>query len=99
MDKVKNNIDLATDAYIDRANKSPCGDTVIQLFKGSNSIELQIKRDHILITFLKLGAIPHAENIAGHRRLHMCNEWCTHWVNECNEQIPPLCELQPMHES
>ncbi len=40
MDKVKTNLDLATDVYIDRANKSPCGDTVIHLFKGSNSIAL-----------------------------------------------------------
>ena len=52
MDKVKTNLDLATDVYISRVDKSPCGDTVIHLFKGADSSSLQAKRED-LITFLK----------------------------------------------
>lgn len=40
-DKIKQNLDLATLLYIDRVNNSPCGETIIQLFKGADSTDLR----------------------------------------------------------
>ena len=44
MERVKQNLEMATDVYIKRVNKSPCGETVIHLFKGSDSSEYQKMR-------------------------------------------------------
>lgn len=49
---VKRNLSLAIDAYIHRVDKSPCADTVINLFKGPSSEEFQLKRS-FLTRFLK----------------------------------------------
>ena len=43
---------LAIDAYISRVNKSPCGDSEIALYKGSDSTDRQQTREKLLI-FLK----------------------------------------------
>lgn len=40
---VKLNLSLAIDAYINRVDKSPCGDTVINLYKGPSSGDFQLK--------------------------------------------------------
>lgn len=52
MERVRRNLELATSIYIDRVNHSPCGETVLQLYKGSDSAEWQEKRQHLLV-FLK----------------------------------------------
>lgn len=52
MERVRRNLELATSIYIDRVNHSPCGETVLQLYKGSDSAEWQEKRQHLLL-FLK----------------------------------------------
>ena len=49
---VLRNLDLAIDVYIERVNNCPCGDTFIQLFKGSDSKQYQEYREP-LRTFLK----------------------------------------------
>ena len=51
-DKLRANLEAATDEYIDRCNYAPCGDAKIVLFKVANSSDLQKKRED-LITFLK----------------------------------------------
>lgn len=49
---LKRNLNLAIDAYIHCADKSSCGDTVINLYKGPSSEDFQLK--HALLTrFLK----------------------------------------------
>ena len=50
--KWKRNMELAIQAYINRVNHCPCGDTVIHLFQGANSEELQSVREKLQI-FLK----------------------------------------------
>ena len=52
IDRVRKNLDLATSAYINRVNNCPCGETVIHLYKGTCSDNLQKEREHLLI-FLK----------------------------------------------
>ena len=51
MDILKQNLELAIDIYLDRVNLCPCGDGVIQLFKGADS-SLQLQRDKLKF-FLK----------------------------------------------
>jgi len=51
-DKLKENLDVAIDAYISRVDGSPCGDTIIQLHKGAKDSE-QVKCRSNLLTFLK----------------------------------------------
>jgi len=55
-EKLRTNIELAMEVYINRVNNSPCGDTQIHLFKGANSTEFQEQRQSLLI-FLKLACI------------------------------------------
>ena len=43
-EKLKENPDIAIDAYIHRVDKAPCGDTSIHLYKGPLSEEHQRKR-------------------------------------------------------
>ena len=50
--KLAENMNLAIEAYISRVNQSPCGDTVIQLYRGADSKEDQEVRKKLLI-FLK----------------------------------------------
>jgi hypothetical protein len=52
MDILKQNLELAIDIYLDRVNLCPCGDGVIQLFKGADSSLQQLQRDK-LKCFLK----------------------------------------------
>ena len=52
MERVRKNLDLATDVYINRCNNCPCGETIIHLYKGADSASLQEKRKHLLV-FLK----------------------------------------------
>ena len=47
-ERLKANLELATDLYIERVNGSPCGETVISLDKGAESSLLQRKRKYLL---------------------------------------------------
>ena len=49
MERVRENLDLATSVYMDRVNHSPCGETVIDLFKGADSSSLQQQSKHLLV--------------------------------------------------
>lgn len=51
-EKLKGNLQAATDVYIERCNHAPCGDTQIVLFQGADSSQLQEVRSD-LMTFLK----------------------------------------------
>ena len=51
-EKLRANMESAMDVYIDRVNGSPCGDTVIHLFKGADSTQYQDCRQDLQI-FLK----------------------------------------------
>ena len=51
-EKLKANLDLATDIYISRTNGCPCGDTTIQLLKGADSTRYQNMRAKLQV-FLK----------------------------------------------
>ena len=51
-DKLKENLQLATEVYINRCNCCPCGDTMIHLFNGADSTKLQELRP-LLNIFLK----------------------------------------------
>ena len=51
-ERLKKNMDTATDIYISRCNGAPCGDSVIHLFRGSDSSASQKLRSYVL-TFLK----------------------------------------------
>ena len=46
------NMELATSVYIDRVNNSPCGNTVIHLYRGADSSSEQKQRE-CLTVFLK----------------------------------------------
>ena len=51
-DRLKENLELATDVYINRCNGYSCGDTVIHLFIDADSSKLQEVRP-LLNIFLK----------------------------------------------
>lgn len=51
-DKLKQNLSDAIDVYISRVNKCPCADTVVHLYKGTESSEIQGLRTMVK-TFLK----------------------------------------------
>ena len=51
-EKLKRNLNLAIDAYINRVNGCPCGATTIQLYKGECSSEYTVDRKTLII-FLK----------------------------------------------
>ena len=48
-ERLRKNMDQATDIYISRVNGFPCGDTVIHLFKGADSAYNQELRKDFLI--------------------------------------------------
>ena len=50
--KLKQNLSDAIDVYISRVNKCPCADTVVHLYKGTESAEIQGLRTMVK-TFLK----------------------------------------------
>ena len=52
MDRVKNNLELATSVYIDRVDNCPCGETVIHLYRGACSATLQKEQKNLLVFFL-----------------------------------------------
>ena len=52
MNLLKSNMDSAADIYISRVNQAPCGDSVIYLFKGTDSSWNQKIQDYLSI-FLK----------------------------------------------
>lgn len=47
--KLKENLEAATDVYIQLCNHTPCGDTQIALFQGADSSELQKIRPDLMI--------------------------------------------------
>ena len=51
-DKLMENLDQATDVYINRVNDAPCCGTTIKLFKGGKDISITQRRESLLI-FLK----------------------------------------------
>lgn len=51
-ERLKKNLEAATEVYINRCDKCPCGDTEIKLFRGADSTKLQELRP-LLYTFLK----------------------------------------------
>ena len=51
-EKYSRNMDLATDVYISRTNHCPCGETVINMYKGADSSQKQEERK-FLIQYLK----------------------------------------------
>ena len=51
-EKLRENLDLAMDAYISRVNGTPCGSTAIHLYKGVKDSEQVGSREKLLI-FLK----------------------------------------------
>ena len=46
---LKESLNLAIDVYLDRVNRCPCGDGVIELFKGANSTQEQFYHDKLKI--------------------------------------------------
>ena len=52
VEKVKENLSLAIDAYISRVDGCPCGDTTIKLYKGPDSTTCQKMRSKLTV-FLK----------------------------------------------
>ena len=50
--KLQENMNLAIEAYINRVNGCPCGETVINLYRGADSSEQQETREKLLV-FLK----------------------------------------------
>ena len=52
-DVLRKNLDQAIDVYVERVNNCPCGDTFIQLFKGSDSKPYQEYREPLKV-FLKV---------------------------------------------
>lgn len=51
-DVLCNNLDLAIDTYISYVDKSPCGNTVIHLYKGGDSTDHHMYRENLKV-FLK----------------------------------------------
>ena len=47
--KFVHNMDLAIDVHISRVNGSPCGETIIHLYKGADSSKEQERRKHLLV--------------------------------------------------
>jgi len=47
-EKCVENMNLATDVYINRVNKCPCGDSVIHLYHGADSHLQQDTRKYFL---------------------------------------------------
>ena len=50
--KLKENLEIAIDAYISRVDETPCGNTTIQLYKGSKD-STQVRDRNDLLIFLK----------------------------------------------
>ena len=44
---LKENLKQAIDVYMNHVNRSPCGDTVIQLFKGAVLVSLSNTESHL----------------------------------------------------
>lgn len=59
-EKLRNNMNLAIETYISRVNGCPCGNTVIQLHRGSDATEEQAIRLKLLV-FLKGSNIEKAD--------------------------------------
>ena len=51
-EKLKENMNLAVDAYISRVDGCPCGNSKIYLFRGADSSEQQLQQEKLLV-FLK----------------------------------------------
>ena len=51
-ERFRRNMKLATEVYINRVNHCPCGETVIELYEGADSTEMQKLRES-LIVYLK----------------------------------------------
>jgi hypothetical protein len=47
--RLAENVDIATDVYIDRVNEAPCCRTTLQLYKGAKDAILQERRPSLLI--------------------------------------------------
>ncbi len=86
-DRLKANLELATDVYIQRVNGSPCGETVISLYKGADSLSLQQKRQDLLV-FLK-GSRKMKEKLQQQKpELYM--EFSKVWSMKQRHEVPHL---------
>ena len=48
-EKYKQNMELATEVYMNRVNHCPCGETEIELYRGADSSENQKMRESLLV--------------------------------------------------
>lgn len=81
-DKLKDNLSDAIDVYISRVNKCSCGDTVINLYKGTNNSTNQNMREMVKVFFK---GKPEEVNQLKEERPQVYN-----WIND-------LRELQKRH--
>ena len=102
-ERLKRNMDTATDIYISRTNAAPCGDTKILLFKGADSSTNQELRAD-LNTFLK-GTVVRKEQLKREnpdrwaamevwniRRQHMVGDFPPQYVFYQKCCFAPKCE-------
>ena len=64
------NLELAIDNYISFVNKSPCGNTVIHLYKGADATDYIAQRDYLKI-FLEGSKQKNAPNLALYSKFEM----------------------------
>ena len=75
-EKLKTNMNLAIEAYINRVDGCPCGDTIIQLHCGADSSDEQATRSKLLV-FLKGSKKQRLDLQAKdpHVYAHFCDVW------------------------
>ena len=82
MERVKTNLELATDVYIKCVDGCPCGQTVIHLCRGANSSHLQEKGNDLTI-FLK-GSMQEEKGTAQKREVNKI------WDVQHRHEVPGL---------
>ena len=86
---LKENLELATEVYINRCDGCPCGKTVIHLYNGANSENLQVMRPALQV-FLK-GTAQKKQNLKKEKpELYSFFE-CV-WSVRCNYMVTGLPE-------
>jgi hypothetical protein len=101
--KVEENMDIATDVYIDRVNGAPCCGTPVQLFKGGKN-ETNSQRRQSLLIFLKGATMQKAklksdnpklfqyfEEVWEVRKAHMNSKVPSQYVFVLNLCYKPTC--------
>ena len=85
--KLKENMNLAIEAYINRVNGCPCGETTIHLFRGADSTEQQETREKLLI-FLK-GSVT-KKKLLQTENPTLYSEFQLIWNIRANHMVPGL---------